>query len=241
MYSQLLSSIFLATLLAFAPPLVSLRNPQSPEDPKVIETKAPIYPAIARSLHLQGSVVLEVAIDADGKVTSVSAITGHPILYNASKGAALGWRFEAAPGGANNRQVRLTFEFNADRIGCNQVSVVGPYHLRISPEPPSDTVSYVPDNAEAMHCKVHRTKLLRDKVGISYGLIGFQKGYWKAEQKLFPEANSTVYGGCLVEAITCENKEIQLSPQYAEVLYCPVCRKAQAEWSRQHSHNPVQP
>jgi hypothetical protein len=72
-------------------------------------------------------------------------------------------------------------------------------------------------------------------------LMGFREGYLSAEKKMFPEANSEAFGGCLIETVTCDGKEILLSPKYAEVLYCPVCRRAQAKWSRQHSHNPMRP
>jgi TonB family protein len=241
MYLRPILLVLFGTLLGFGSPFSNRQTPQDNENPKVVEMKAPTFPAIARSVHAFGSVVVEVDVEADGKASSVRAISGHPLLLDVSRNAARGWRFEAAPNGASIRRIRLTFDFDLETVGCNQVVNVAPYHLRISAEPPPDTVSYIPDNAEEMHCKLHGTRLLRDKVEIRYGLIGFQEGYLRAEKKLFPEANSVTFGGCVIEAVTCDSKEIQLSPRFAEVLYCPVCRRAQAKWTRQHSHNPIRP
>ena len=240
MYLRLISLLLFGTLLALGSSLSNHHAAQENESPKVVETKAPIYPAIARSAHASGTVVLELEIDEDGRVTSTRAISGHPLFYYDSRNAARGWRFEGSPKSENNRRVRLTFDFDLE-TNCNQVVTVTPYHLRISPDPPPDTVNYIPDNAEAMHCKVHGTRLLRDKVEIRYGLIGFQEGYLRAEKKLFPEANSVTYGGCVIEGMTCDSKQVQLSPRFAEVLFCPVCRRAQAKWTRQHSNNPIRP
>lgn len=48
----------------------------------------PAYPAIARAAHAQGSVVVQVLIDEEGKVIAAAAISGHPLLQAACVKAA---------------------------------------------------------------------------------------------------------------------------------------------------------
>lgn len=46
-----------------------------------MEAIAPTYPGIARSAGAEGEVVVEVKIDAEGKVTSAITISGRELLY----------------------------------------------------------------------------------------------------------------------------------------------------------------
>jgi TonB family protein len=231
---RLVSSLVFGILMAFSSPFSSVR-PQETESPKVIETTFPVYPPIASAAHASGTVVVDIEIDQDGKVASAKVSRGHPLLAGVSRNAALSWRFEAATG---IRKVSLTFDFDASSCrGSN--TTVSPYHLRIEPAPivyrPPDTVSYIPPDSAEIMCPLHKTRLQRDRVEIVYGLIGFQRGYEKAQKKLFPEANSEVFGGCVIETqINCDGTQIQSSPKYAEVLFCAKCRRAQAEWNRKH-------
>lgn len=63
-----------------------------------IKTKVvPEYPEIARQLHLEGKVKIQVTISADGRVTDTKVIGGHPVLAQAAIEALKKWRFEPAP------------------------------------------------------------------------------------------------------------------------------------------------
>jgi TonB family protein len=63
-----------------------------------VKTKVvPEYPEIARQLHLEGKVKVEVFISADGRVTDTKVIGGHPVLSQAAVEALKKWRFEPAP------------------------------------------------------------------------------------------------------------------------------------------------
>jgi len=75
--------------------------------------------------------------------------------------------------------------------------------------------------------------MVKDKLEIIYG-ITINEPFLKAEKRLFPHANSNVFGGCVVEAETCDGVSVQRSPKYAEVLYCAKCRKAEKEWLKKH-------
>jgi len=67
------------------------------EDRAVKTRIAPIYPEIAKRLHVTGVVKLELTVDPDGKVTEVKTISGLQSLSPAAEDAAHKWRFVAAP------------------------------------------------------------------------------------------------------------------------------------------------
>jgi TonB family protein len=232
---------FLALCFALAAPA-----PQNPGNRRVIEMKAPAYPPIAYAAHAIGTVKIEVEIDTQGNVAMANAISGHPLLQAVSVNAACNWKFE--PGEESSRVV-LLFDFvdgyaaetsNAPDRCRDSFSVVDPYHIKIfgytKVEASSDVEDYVPKDLEGTLCKVHRQVLRRDRVEIAYGLIGFEPRYVKAEKRFFPNANSIAYGGCVVitQSDPCTGKDIQMSPKYAEVLFCPACRRAAERWSKAH-------
>ncbi len=72
-------------------------------------------------------------------------------------------------------------------------------------------------------CKVHGEKLKLDVVPILYGKLMIDEDYMHAQEKQFPNANTRFLGGCIVEETT-----------EAEVLYCPKCRDAEAQWQKEH-------
>ncbi len=71
-------------------------------------------------------------------------------------------------------------------------------------------------------CEVHKTKLGTEDVKIAHGLMGFVPGYWEAQKRTFPNANSVVMGGCMVS---------EDSPKLQSVKFCAQCRVAQKNWS----------
>jgi len=73
---------------------------------KAIERVVPVYPEIPRKIRLQGDVSLEVIISPEGRVEAVRVVSGHPLLVNAARDAARGWRFE--PTILNGVPVRVT-------------------------------------------------------------------------------------------------------------------------------------
>jgi TonB family protein len=54
----------------------------------------PEYPEAARRAHIQGSVVLETLINANGRVQQVSAVSGNPDLADAAIAAVRQWRYK---------------------------------------------------------------------------------------------------------------------------------------------------
>jgi TonB family protein len=60
---------------------------------KAISLPRPAYPAIARQAHASGTVVVQVVIDEEGNVIWATAVSGHPLLQQAARQAALGAKF----------------------------------------------------------------------------------------------------------------------------------------------------
>ena len=99
-----MKALFFAALLLLTP--FSLSRPHTKTTPDVFwlphESSAPLnvlngralklampsYPAKARKARASGTVVVKVLIDEEGKVIAAKAISGHPLLLDASVEAA---------------------------------------------------------------------------------------------------------------------------------------------------------
>jgi protein TonB len=62
---------------------------------KIVDV-APRYPPLAQAAHVEGVVILEAVIDADGSVTSVKVLRSIPLLDDAAVRAVRAWRFTPA-------------------------------------------------------------------------------------------------------------------------------------------------
>jgi protein TonB len=78
------------------PPLPE--TPQVPQrpggdihEPRKIRDILPVYPPLAIAARIQGDVVLDCVISAQGKITDVRAISGPPLLVEAARQAAYQW------------------------------------------------------------------------------------------------------------------------------------------------------
>lgn len=59
----------------------------------VISRITPNYPEVARRMHVEGTVVVELTAMPDGSVRGAHAISGHPLLMQAAEDCASHWRF----------------------------------------------------------------------------------------------------------------------------------------------------
>ncbi len=86
-----------------APPAAATAKPKAANGPmrvggavaeaKVIRKVQPIYPPLARSARIQGSVEFTAIIGKDGVIENLQLIHGHPLLVNAARDAVLQWRY----------------------------------------------------------------------------------------------------------------------------------------------------
>ena len=59
----------------------------------LIRKVQPIYPPLARSTGVQGSVLLQAVISRDGKIEHVQVVSGHPLLTKAAVDAVAQWLY----------------------------------------------------------------------------------------------------------------------------------------------------
>ncbi len=71
-------------------------------------------------------------------------------------------------------------------------------------------------------CEVHYTILRRQKVPLRYGLQAPDPDLWEARAKLFPNAKTSLLGGCCAGSMGYEYED----------WVCAECRKAEARWRR---------
>jgi TonB family protein len=63
---------------------------------KLMERTATIYPDLARSMALQGTVKVDALVGPDGTVKSVAIKGGHPVLAQAAVNTVRRWKWEPA-------------------------------------------------------------------------------------------------------------------------------------------------
>lgn len=56
----------------------------------------PVYPELARRMHISGTVKLQLVVGKDGTVKSTKVIGGPPLLIDATVDAVKRWKFEEA-------------------------------------------------------------------------------------------------------------------------------------------------
>jgi TonB family protein len=61
---------------------------------RIVDRVEPEYPDAAKAHHVQGTVVLDVLVDRDGRVQRLSVVRGYPRLADAATDAVRQWRFE---------------------------------------------------------------------------------------------------------------------------------------------------
>ena len=105
--SMLLAALSLATLAIFPAPQAAAQTHSA--DRKVITKVAPNFPDLARRMHVQGSVKVEVMVRPDGMVKSTRVIGGNPVLIQAAVEAVSKWKFEVLAN-ETTEIVQLTFQ-----------------------------------------------------------------------------------------------------------------------------------
>ena len=63
---------------------------------KIKSRVEPMYPELARRMHISGTVKLQIVVSKDGNVKSTKVIGGPPLLIDASVDAVKRWKFDDA-------------------------------------------------------------------------------------------------------------------------------------------------
>lgn len=72
----------------------SAQDAQGPNVRKVISRLAPVYPQVARTMKLSGTVKLDVLVEPAGNVKAVQIKGGNPLLAQSAQNAVRGWKWE---------------------------------------------------------------------------------------------------------------------------------------------------
>ncbi|MGB2897843.1 MAG: energy transducer TonB [Candidatus Acidiferrum sp.] len=64
------------------------------QPPRIIQQVQPIYPTLAKEVHVHGDVVIDSVIDANGNVTEMKLMSGNPLLVTAAFDAVGQWKYQ---------------------------------------------------------------------------------------------------------------------------------------------------
>ena len=64
---------------------------------KILVQTPPVYPTLARSMNIRGTVKLQAQVAPNGMVKKVDVMGGHPLLTQSAVTAVGHWKFEPAP------------------------------------------------------------------------------------------------------------------------------------------------
>jgi TonB family protein len=87
----------------------STAQQQGHTDRKVVDRVAPVYPELAKRMHIAGVVKLQVVVRANGNVRSTKVVGGNPVLIQSATDAVQKWKFETASEETTG-VVELTFD-----------------------------------------------------------------------------------------------------------------------------------
>jgi len=78
------------------------------ELPSPLSTAQPVYPRLAIQARIEGEVLLEAVIGADGRVRDVKVLSGHPLLIPAATEAVRRWIYQPTTLNGNPVEVVMT-------------------------------------------------------------------------------------------------------------------------------------
>ena len=76
---------------------------------KIVTRVEPVYPDLAKRMHVAGVVKVEAVVGANGVVKSTRVLGGNPVLIESATDAVRKWKFEAASA-QSTEVLQLTFE-----------------------------------------------------------------------------------------------------------------------------------
>jgi TonB family protein len=87
----------------------SAQNSPSASERRIVSRVAPVYPDLARKMHIRGVVRVEAIVRANGIVKSTRVLGGNPVLVDAALDAVGKWKFETTHN-ETTEVVQLTFD-----------------------------------------------------------------------------------------------------------------------------------
>ena len=101
--------IVLAVLASVQQQTCFAQDEPSANTRKVVNKVVPVYPQIARSMNLSGTVKLEVLVEANGSFKSIQVKGGNPLLAQSAQSAVHAWKWEKTD---HDTTEQVEFHFN---------------------------------------------------------------------------------------------------------------------------------
>src|SRR5260370_18058999 len=93
-YSPFAILLVLGVLVGIQPKVSVAQSEQGTGARRVTNKVVPMYPQMARSMNLSGTVKLEVLVQASGSVKSAQVKGGNPLLAQSAQAAGHAWKWE---------------------------------------------------------------------------------------------------------------------------------------------------
>ena len=88
---------------------VAQDSSSSNADRKIVARVTPIYPELAKKMHIHGVVRVEATIRPNGQVKSTRVLGGNPVLVEAASAAVRKWKYVPTDS-ETKTQVEFTFD-----------------------------------------------------------------------------------------------------------------------------------
>src|SRR5258708_34651798 len=104
-------SLIMVALVALTTSMGTAQSaPTAPtSERKIASQVAPVYPDLAKKMHIHGAVRVEAVVRPNGSVRSARVLGGNPVLVDAALDAVGKWKFESAQV-ETTEVVQLVFE-----------------------------------------------------------------------------------------------------------------------------------
>ena len=107
-FREIPAGVYVYTFFFLMVALVVVASPAQESSRHVVSRAAPVYPELAKKMHLAGKVKVEVEVNPAGAVTSAKMVGGNPVFETSAINAVRQWRFE--PSQSASKGV-ITLEF----------------------------------------------------------------------------------------------------------------------------------
>lgn len=98
-------------------PVIQAKISRGITEAKLLRRVDPVYPDVARQMHLEGNVEIRAVVGRDGVVKNPVAVSGPPVLRMAALAAVRKWRYEPSrlDGQPTERDLLITIAFHLPR------------------------------------------------------------------------------------------------------------------------------
>lgn len=102
-------TLFMAAVVVLTTSFVCAQNAASSSDRKIASRVTPVYPDLAKKMHIRGTVRVEAIVRPNGSVKTTRVLGGNPVLVDAALDAVGKWKFEPAQN-ETTELVQLVFD-----------------------------------------------------------------------------------------------------------------------------------